>query len=151
MARAFEKCPSSAPRADFMSLGVPQNFEMSLVVPQFFRSVPHSEGHIGFHGVPHLSWCPSKLLSVTYVSFKYLNCPSSLGTLLISYCPSKDENFHRCSPKYQCPLTGATLLIAQCLLEDVGVPRYRQILVSLGCLIAPCPSEVGCVPLVLKI
>ena len=96
------------------------------------------------------SWCLTKLLSVPYVSFKYLKCPSSLGTLLISYCSSKVEDFHQCSPKYQCSLTGVTLLIAQCLLEDVGAHRYPKISVSLGSLIAHCPSEVGCVPFLPK-
>ena len=119
-ARAFQKCPSGVPRADFVSLGVPQNFEVSLGVPQFFRSVPHSEGHIGFHGVPRLFLVSLKTLSVPYVSFKYFKCLSSLGTLLISYCSSV-------FPKYQCPFTGVTLNIAQCHVEDVGVPRYPQI------------------------
>ena len=75
------------------------------------------------------SWCPSKILSVPLVSFKCLECPSSLGTLLISYCSTKDDDLHQCSPKYQCPLTGVTLLITQSLLKDVlvVVPRYPQI------------------------
>ena len=73
------------------------------------------------------SWCPSKILSVPFVSFKCLECPSSLGTLLISYCSTKDKDLHQCSPKYQCPLTGVTLLITQSLLKDVVVPRYPQI------------------------
>ena len=73
------------------------------------------------------SWCPSKIMSVPFVSFKCLECPSSLGTLLISYCSTKDEDLHQCSPKYQCPLTGVTLLITQSLLKDVVVPRYPQI------------------------
>ena len=49
------------------------------------------------------SWCPSKLLSVPYVSFKYLKCLSSLGTLLISYCSSKDEDCHQYSPNISIP------------------------------------------------
>ena len=73
-ARAFQKCPSGAPRADFVSLGVPQNFEVSLGVPQIFRSVPHSEGHIGFHGVPHLFLVSLK----TSVS---LTCPSNISSV----------------------------------------------------------------------
>ena len=60
------------------------------------------------------------------MSFKYLKCSSSLGTLL-TYCSSKDD-FHQFFPKKQCPFTGVTLLIAQCLLEDVGVPWCPQIL-----------------------
>ena len=86
-----------------MSLCVPQNFEVSLGVSQFFRNVPGLTPRDTLDYTVSLvfSWCPSKLLSVPYVSFKYLMCPSSLGTLLISYCSSKDEDFHQCSPKYQ--------------------------------------------------
>ena len=68
-----------------MSLGVPQNFEVSLGVPQFFRSVPHTEGHIGFHGVPRLflvslknSECPFRVLQMSPVPVITRNTPELL-------------------------------------------------------------------------
>ena len=79
------KCPSGVPRADFVSLDIPQNFEVFLGVPQFFRSVPHSEGHIGFHSVPRLfsvslktSECPLHVLQISQVSVITRDTPDLL-------------------------------------------------------------------------
>ena len=89
------------------------------------------------------SWCPSKLLSVPYVSFKYLKYLTSLGTLLI-YCSSKDEDFH-VFPKISVSFDWSNT--PHC---PVSLGRYRcpsvspNFKVSLGSLIAHCPSEVGC-------
>ena len=148
MARAFQKCPSGVPRADFVSLGVPQNFEVSLGVPQFFRSVPHSEGHIWFYSVPRLflvslknSECPFRVLQMSRVPVitrdtpdlllfhKRWRSPSVFPKISVSLdwsnTPHHPESLERCS----CPSVSANLKV------------------SLGCLIAHCPSEVGCVTL----
>ena len=68
-----------------MSLGVPQNVEVSLGVPKFFGRVSHSEGHIGFHGVPRLllvslktSDCPLRVLQISQVSVIATDTPDLL-------------------------------------------------------------------------
>ena len=91
------------------------------------------------------SWCPSKLLSVRYVSFKYLKCLSSLGPLPISYCLSV-------FPKISVSLDWSNthhfpVSLGRCRCPSVS-PNFK---VSLGSLIAHCPSEVWCVTLVTKI
>ena len=82
-AKAFQKCPSGVPRADYVSLSVPQNFKVSLGDTQFFRIVPHSEGHIGFHGVLRLfslslKICVPCVLKISQVSVITRDSPDLL-------------------------------------------------------------------------